>query len=120
MFPCKHFFLNHNLFIKKFCTVIWYQIFHSNTNNLFQVFPYTNNILFQILIIFKRIYLTQRWDPNRFYHFEIRAMKNYSTFSRASKLEPYYQMQFYVIPRKFLFLEKEGFTPSTEDAVILL
>ena len=43
---------------------IWYQVFLFNTNNVFTVIWFIYYNLIQT--IFKQIYLTQRWDPNRY------------------------------------------------------
>ena len=41
----------------------------------------------------------------------IMAMKRYLTFIRAPELEPHHQMQFTIIPRTTLFLERMVLTP---------
>ena len=63
------------------------------------------------LLIFKWIYLTHRWDPDRYHQrgsrveLEVIAMKWSSIFHRSPELEPQYQMHFSVmihIFRRFL------------------
>ena len=53
--------------------------------------PYGFKYSYLILMIFKQIYLTHRWDPNRYYLSG--SMKN------APELESQHGMQFSVIPR---------------------
>ena len=55
-----------------------------------------------IQIICKQIYLTSKLDSNMYFFKEnlnLMAMKCYSTLLRSTKLEPYRQMEFSVIPR---------------------
>ena len=66
MFHCiflkLHFYLS---IITSLHTVIWHKVFLSNTNNFYTVVWYQ---VFLILIIFKQIYLTYRWDSNIYNH----------------------------------------------------
>ena len=112
-------------------TVISFQVFLSNTNNLqwFRVannnpevssVPNINNSIQQqsfvytylygftyshfILIIFKQIYLTHRYDLKRVrVYLGVMAMKGYSTLPRVPEQESHHQMEFSAISRRPLF-----------------
>ena len=61
-----HFF-NYNYLTIIIClhTVIWFQLFVTNANNLHSI------LLFQTFLCnteFSENYLIYRWDPNRYYH----------------------------------------------------
>ena len=60
-------------------------------------------LAYQLGIILKQIYLTHKWDPNRYFYSGIdlivMAMKKYSTFSRFPELEHHHQINFNVIFR---------------------
>ena len=59
---------------------------------------------YSILIIFKHIYVTHWWNPNRYYHsglvdLGVMAVKRYFMVLRVPEFEPHFKMQFSVIPR---------------------
>ena len=65
---------------------------------------------YEIQIIFKWTYLTNRWNPNRVHlrlqikaDLEIMTMKRYSIFPRSPELESHHQMQFNPILTTTLF-----------------
>ena len=85
------------------------QVTIPNTNNL-QLDRIKYSYLIQL--IFLRIYLTHKWDPNWYYH--TRQSEHGSNGNEVTpfspELEPCYQMQFNVIPRTS-FSEKVGVLP---------
>ena len=66
---------------------------------------------YQICIIWKQIYLTQRWNPKKMLPFlvwvDLRVMviKRYSTSPISSRVKPHHQMQFHVILKTLLSAE---------------
>ena len=77
-----------------FCVVVLKSFFYIQCN--------------QIQVIFKKIYLTYRWDPDRYYNSRsvdlgVMAMKGYFTLPRFSELEPRHRMQFSVVPKTSFF-----------------
>ena len=58
---------------------------------------------YPISIIFKHIYFTHRWNPNRYYHsksewnLRVTSMKGYFILLRAPKPEPHYWIQLSII-----------------------
>ena len=64
-------------------------------------------------MIFKQIYLTHRWDSNR-YDVRVRVdvrvivIKRCATLPLSSELEPHHSMRFNVLPRAITVLAVDG------------
>ena len=56
----------------------------TKTVNNYNLQLYRIKYSYQMQMIFKQIYSTRRWDPNRYYHLE--SMKGYSTILRSPQM----------------------------------
>ena len=66
--------------VRKLCLIMFPLIF---------VLQLYNTWSYWIQIIFKQIYLTCRWDTNRYYHLGLIAIKGYLILPKSSELEPF-------------------------------
>ena len=57
---------------------------------------------YRIQIIFKQIYLTHKWDPNRNHRSGSEGTGQWTGILQSPKVEPHHQMQLSVISRTFL------------------